>query len=125
MKVISMDEKKEVELERESDAQEVKEILEAVRDTVPELIKGIVDALYSGQSAEEFGKQVANFYKSLVDAGMSKDQAFILTQQFMESRDVVGILKKVLSEGNWGKWKNENIEKEIEEHKEELKKEES
>ncbi len=124
-----MDEKKEVELERESDAQEVKEILEAVRDTVPELIKGIVDALYSGQSAEEFGKQVANFYKSLVDAGMSNDQAFILTQKFMESRDVVGILKKILSEGNWGKWKNENVNPEeiaeqvMKEVNEELKKE--
>ena len=127
-----MSEKKNVEIEMdddEKDIEELKEIMNTLRDTIPAMIRGIVDALYSGQSAEDFGKQVANFYKSLVDAGMSNDQAFTLTQEFMESRDVVGILKKILSEGNWGKWKNENVNPEeianrvMKEINEELKKE--
>ncbi len=127
------EEKKKVEIEMdddEKDIEEFKELMNTLKDTVPALIKGIVDAIYSEQSAEDFGKQVANFYKSLIDAGMSNEQAFTLTQKFMESRDIVGILKKVLSEGNWGKWKNENVEPDKiaervkEEISEELKKEE-
>jgi len=113
----------------EKDIEELKEIMNTLKNTIPDMIRGIIDALYSGQSAEEFGKQVANFYKSLIDAGMNNEQAFTLTQKFMDSRDVVGILKKILSEGNWGKWKNENVDVEkitkeaMKEVNEELKKE--
>ena len=111
------------------DIEELKEIMNTLKNTIPDMIRGIIDALYSGQSAEEFGKQVANFYKSLIDAGMNNEQAFTLTQKFMDSRDVVGILKKILSEGNWGKWKDENVDVEkitkeaMKEVNEELKKE--
>ncbi len=127
-----MTEERKVEIEMgndEKDVEELKEVMNTLKDTVPALIKGIVDALYSSQSAEDFGKQVADFYKSMIEAGMNNEQAFELTKQFMESRDIVGILKKVLSEGNWGKWKNENVEVEEiakrvkEEVNEELKKE--
>ncbi len=123
------EERKEVD-DDEKDIEEFKEVMNTLKETVPALIREIVEALYSGQSAEEFGKQVANFYKSLVDAGMNNEQAFTLTQKFMESRDVVGILKKILSEGNWGKGKNENVNPEeiaeqvMKEVNEELKKEE-
>ncbi|EDY35371.1 hypothetical protein ABOONEI_2819 [Aciduliprofundum boonei T469] len=122
------EERKEVD-DDEKDIEEFKEVMNTLRDFIPAMIREIVEALYSGQSAEEFGKQVANFYKSLVDAGMNNEQAFTLTQKFMESRDVVGILKKILSEGNWGKWKNENVNPEeiaeqvMKEVNEELKKE--
>ncbi len=122
------EERKEVD-DDEKDIEEFKEVMSTLRDFIPAMIREIVEALYSGQSAEEFGKQVANFYKSLVDAGMSNEQAFTLTQKFMESRDVVGILKKILSEGNWGKWKNEKVNPEeiaeqvMKEVNEELKKE--
>ena len=116
------EEKKKIEIEEESDAQEVREIMEALKDTVPALIKGIIDALYSSQSAEDFGKQVAGFYKSMIEAGMTSDQAFELTKEFMESRDMVGVLKKILSEGDWKEWakkgkeiKEEEMESEGEE----------
>ena len=125
------EEKKEVEAEvdDEKDMEEFREVMTTLRDFIPEMIRKIVEVLYSQQNAEDFARQVANFYKSMVDAGMSNDQAFELTKEFMESRDVIGILKKILSEGNWGKWKNENedvekITKEaMKEVDEELKKE--
>ncbi len=101
-----MDEEKKKEYEEndEDDVKELKEVMETLRDTVPAIIKGIVDALYSSQTAEDFGKQVANFYKSMIEAGMSKEQAFELTKEFMESRDIVGVIKKIFSEGDWKKW---------------------
>ena len=51
----------------EKDAQEIKEILEAVSDTVPKLLSEITDALFSPDKAEQFGASVAKFYKSMVD----------------------------------------------------------
>lgn len=82
------------------DVEELKEVMSTLKETVPDLIKGIVDALYSAQNAEDFGKQVANFYKSMIDAGMDKKEAFALTKQFMDSRDIVGVVKKMLSSGD-------------------------
>jgi len=112
----------------DEDIEELKNVMNTLKDTVPALIKGIIDALYSAQNAEDFGKQVANFYKAMVEAGMDKEKAYELTREFMESRDVVGIIKKVLSKGEWSKWANmgnkKEIEKEIEEEIErEIKKE--
>jgi len=109
---------KEIEMGDENDIKEFKELMNTLKETVPEIIRGIVDALYSGTSAEEFGKQVANFYKSMIGAGMDKEEAYELTKKFMESRDIAGILKKILSQGNWGNWKNievngEKIAKEV------------
>ncbi len=106
-----MDEKKKSSAEDE-DVREFKEVMNTLKETVPEIIKGIVDAIYSGTNAEEFGKQVANFYKSMVDVGMDKGDAYELTRKFMESRDISGIIKKILSEGNWGNWKGDKVDSE-------------
>ncbi len=117
--VMNMDEeKKEIESEAddEKDIQEFREVMTTLRDFIPEMIRKIVDVLYSSQSAEDFAKQVANFYKSMIEAGMSNEQAFELTKEFMESRDIVGVLKKILSERNWKQWtQGEKREEEMEE----------
>ncbi len=117
------EEKKEVESEvdDEKDIQEFREVMTTLRDFIPEMIRKIVDVLYSSQSAEDFAKQVANFYKSLVDAGMSSEQAFQLTMRFMDSRDIVGVMKEILSEGNWKQWTHgEKRKEEMEESQEEI-----
>lgn len=88
------------EKEHMKDMEELKEVMGTLKNDVPELIKGIVDALYSGQNVEEFGKQVAGFYKSMIDAGMDKKEAYELTRKFMESRDITGVLKNIVSSGN-------------------------
>ncbi len=69
----------------EKDAQEVRDILEAVSDTVPKLLIEITDALFNPEKTKEFGKSVAEFYKTMVDNGMPPDKAYELTQKFMES----------------------------------------
>ena len=111
----------------EKDIEELKEMMNTLKETVPELIKGIVDALYSGQNAEEFGKQVASFYKSMIDAGMDKKEAFELTKEFMESRDIAGVIKNRLSKGDVREMGNirADIAKEIEKAKKEAENERS
>jgi hypothetical protein len=65
--------------------EQVKEILETVSEKIPDLLNSMGDVLYSKENAEKFGHAVATFYKQLVDAGMSNDQAFELTQRYMSS----------------------------------------
>jgi len=97
---------------KEGEAEEIKEILEVVSDKVPKLLEEITDALFSPEKAEKFGETVAKFYKSLVDSGMNPDQAFELTQKFMDSSSPGGMIAKALG----GIGSNGPIHKEVHIH---------
>ena len=84
--------------EKNNDAQELKEVMEALGQTVPKLLNEITEALFSAEKSEAFGMAVAKFYKSMVDAGMDEDKAFELTQKFMESSSPGGMISKVLGD---------------------------
>ncbi len=88
------------ENESHTDAKEVKEILEAVSQTVPKLLNEITEALFSAEKSEAFGMAVAKFYKSMIDAGMNEERAFELTQKFMDSSSPGGMISKVLGDGD-------------------------
>ena len=104
--VIEMDEEKDrkfkgemsISFDDEKDVEEFKEVMNTLRETIPALIREIVEALYSTQNAEEFAGQVANFYKKMIDAGMDKEQAFQLTQEFMRTRDITSLVNRIISE---------------------------
>ena len=89
------------EKESHNDAKEVKEILEAVGQTVPKLLSEITDALFNAEKSEAFGMAVAKFYKSMVDAGMNEERAFELTTKFMDSSSPGGMISKVLGDGDF------------------------
>ncbi|MCK4443020.1 MAG: hypothetical protein KAW09_00645 [Thermoplasmata archaeon] len=74
------------------DAQEVKEILEVVSKEIPKLIEGLTEILYGEESSAKYGKAIASFYKSLIDSGMTNEQAFELTQQYMSSLNLAGMI---------------------------------
>lgn len=79
------------------DVQEIKEVLEAVGDKIPNLLKGVFAAISGGEEdPEEFGKKVAAFYKQMLESGMSEEKAFELTKKFMEGRDRSRIVTQVL-----------------------------
>ncbi len=80
------------------DVEELKEVMETLNETVPDLISGIVKAIYNTEDSKNLAKSTANFYKELVDAGMEEDKAYDLTKKFMESRDVTSVVKNILSE---------------------------
>lgn len=64
---------------------EVKRILETVSDKIPALLTRLTDILYGKEAAEKFGHAVADFYKTLKESGMTDEQAFKLTEQYMSS----------------------------------------
>ncbi len=67
------------------DPEKIKEILDVVQEKVPSLLKELSEVLYSPAQAKNFGVSVATFYKELKAAGMSDEEAFQLTQQYMST----------------------------------------
>ncbi len=84
------------------DAENVKEILDVVSEKIPKLIENLTDILYGEKSSAKFGKAVATFYKELVDSGMTKDQAYELTQQYMSSLNLSGLIGDAVGSGGKG-----------------------
>lgn len=64
---------------------EIGEMLDMVSTKLPGLIKDIQGVLFSEEGAVTMSKAVGIFYKNLVDAGMDKDDAMRLTQEYMST----------------------------------------
>jgi len=63
--------------------EEISGLLAAVSKELPGLVKGILDSFFSPQAAEDMGKSVATFYKTLKDGGIPEDQALIMTKDYL------------------------------------------
>jgi len=70
------------------DPEKIKEILDVVSEKVPGLLRELSDILYSPEQAKKFGVSIATFYKELKDAGMTDEEAFQLTQQYMSTLNI-------------------------------------
>lgn len=81
------------------DAEEIKKILDVVSEKIPKLIESLTDILYGEKESAKYGKAVATFYKELVDAGLTNEQAYELTQQYMSSLNLAGMIGKAMGEG--------------------------
>ena len=67
------------------DPEQIKEILSVISEKVPELLKELSGVLYSPEQAKLFGLAGATFYRTLKEVGMSDEQAFTLTNQYMST----------------------------------------
>jgi len=70
----------------------MKEMLGLFSEKVPALLNSLTEVLYGKASAEKYGQAVANFYRTLKDSGMTDDQAFRLTEQYMSSLNLGKII---------------------------------
>ena len=75
------------------DAEKIKDILDVVGEKVPGLIKELSNLLYSPESSKNFASSAAIFYKELRAAGMSDEQAFELTKQYMSTLSLGNMFK--------------------------------
>jgi hypothetical protein len=82
------------------DPEQIKEILNIVSEKVPGLLKELSGVLYSPDQAKQFGIAVSTFYKELKDAGMTDEQAFELTKQYMSTLNVGGMFSKFTDHGS-------------------------
>jgi hypothetical protein len=77
-------------------AEQLKEIMAVMKDSIPELLEKITKVLYDAQEGEKFGKAVAMFYKALLDAGMTSEQAFTLSREYMNNASIGGMMKGIV-----------------------------
>ena len=82
-----------------TDAKEVKEIMEVVSVEIPKLLESISNVIYKPENTESMGKAIASFYKQMKDAGMDDKQAFALTQQYMKSFSLGGMISSAIGGG--------------------------
>ena len=67
------------------DPEKIKEILDVVSEKIPGLLRELSDLLYSPKSAKQYAEAAATFYKELKEAGMTDEQAFELTSQYLST----------------------------------------
>lgn len=77
--------------------QDLKEVMNVISEKIPALLNSLTESIYGKDASAKFGTAVANFYKTLKDSGMTDDQAFKLTEQYMSSLNLGGMIAKAFS----------------------------
>jgi septal ring factor EnvC (AmiA/AmiB activator) len=65
------------------DAESIKELLDVVSQGIPGVMRGIQEAVYSPEQSKQMALTIAEFYKTLVEAGIPDYQAQGLTHTHM------------------------------------------
>lgn len=76
------------------DPEKIKEILDVVSEKIPGLLKELSSLLYSPQSAKQYAEAAATFYKELKNAGMTEEQAYELTSQYLSTLNLGKMIGK-------------------------------
>jgi hypothetical protein len=82
--------------------EEVEKILKTVSDMVPNLVKGVLGAIFSPEAGKNMGAAAANFYKEVKAGGLPEDVAVKMTQDYVKTFTDIGSLIKDLSSQKGG-----------------------
>ncbi|TMA00011.1 MAG: hypothetical protein E6J99_05075 [Methanobacteriota archaeon] len=88
--------------ERGMDPEQVKEIFAVFSDKLPALLNSLTDSIYGKDASAKFGTAVADFYRTLKESGMTDEQAFKLTEQYMSSLNLGGLFAKAFGKRREG-----------------------
>lgn len=84
------------------DAANMKEVLDLFSEKLPGILNGLTNAIYGKDASAKFGAAVADFYKTLKGSGMTDEQAFRLTEQYMSSLNLGGIIANAVGKRREG-----------------------
>ena len=94
------EERREERRWRTSDAEEVAEILTALGETVPKLIRDTIGAIISEEVGRNLGRAVGSFYKELREAGIAPEEALKMAKEYMANLMKLGeFLPELLRHG--------------------------
>jgi hypothetical protein len=65
--------------------EEIAELLDTISDKIPNLIRGIMESFFSPEAASNMGKAVAEFRKTLIEGGISEDEAMEMTREYLRT----------------------------------------
>lgn len=77
------------------DPEKIKEILDVVAQKIPGLLRQLSDLLYGPTSAKQYATAAAIFYKELKSAGMTDQEAFELTRQYMSTLNLGNLIRRM------------------------------
>jgi hypothetical protein len=80
------------------DPEKIKEILDVVSEKIPGLLKQLSELLYGPKSAKQYAEAAAIFYKELKGAGMTDEQAFELTRQYMSTLNLGNMMGRMVQD---------------------------
>ena len=84
------------------DPEQVREIFAVFSDKLPALLNSLTDSIYGKDASAKFGTAVADFYRTLKESGMTDEQAFKLTEQYMSSLNLGGLFAKAFGKRREG-----------------------
>lgn len=76
--------------------EQLKEVMSVMSVEIPKLLDAISKTVYSPENAQKLGEQTAAFYQKLKEAGMTEEQAFKLTQDYMENFSLGNVIGTVI-----------------------------
>jgi hypothetical protein len=65
--------------------EEIGALLEVVSEKVPSMIKGIMESFFSPQAAANVAKSVTEFRKTLIEGGISEEEAMKMTREYLRT----------------------------------------
>jgi len=85
-----------------SDAEELKEVAEALpelfgalNDAIPKLISGLIGSVYSPEAAGNMAAGIGKFYSGLIAEGIPEDVALDMTKKFVGALDFSKLMSMV------------------------------
>ncbi len=92
-----------VEKHEVEDVEELRELFSVLKEFIPEMIpfiKELLNIVMESVSGEKLGKDVAQFYKNLVESGMDEKLAEELTKKYLTQKlqfitDSIGKVTKI------------------------------
>jgi hypothetical protein len=78
--------------------EELRGIFRVFQEELPDLLGKLTKILYGAQESEDYGKAVGAFYKTLVGSGMTSEQAFQLTRDYMSNMNIGNIVRGMSSD---------------------------
>lgn len=88
--------------DHDMDVDKLKEVMSVMSAEIPKLLDAVNKQLSNPESARKMGEVVAQFYKQMKESGMGEKEAFALTEKFMATFSVGGLLPQIISGGNSG-----------------------
>lgn len=87
---------------KSTDAEELREILGAVQETIPQLIGSLVKSIYSPEVAKNIAESVGILYTNLKKQGIPDDLALEMTRSYMSILDIKDLISEGISQGAKG-----------------------
>jgi hypothetical protein len=84
---------------KSTDAEELREILGAVQETIPQLIGSLVKSIYSPDVAKNIAESVGVLYSDLKKQGIPDELALEMTRSYMSILDIKDLISEGISRG--------------------------